>query len=74
MTERVLLHTHTHTHKMLFEVFLDIILLCYHHGLSHFLRSTAFVFSDFQHPGNVEKTKQLLKQRNTILRTFATPY
>jgi len=58
---------------MLFEVFLDIILLCYHHGLSHFLRSTAFVFSEFLHPGNVEKTKQLLKQRNRSLEYVVLP-
>jgi len=58
---------------MLFEVFLYIILLCYHHGLSHFLRSTAFVFSEFLHPGNVEKTKQLLKQRNRSLEYVVLP-
>jgi len=71
MAERALLHT---SKTMLFQVLLDIIPSCYHHVMSRFLRSTAFVFSDFLHPGNVDKTKQLLKQHNMNLRVCDTAY
>lgn len=70
MTERALLHTEKNVIRGIFRYYSFVL----PSWIVTFFRSTAFVFSEFLHPGNVEKTKQLLKQRNTILRICGTPY